>query len=136
MLLYAVSNTQFGGENRWFQVGEHHSRHAAHWAFRDLCKEYPSRQVILLLVASVHDPETGRFRDVIVESRGVAPLIDRKRLERLTRLDRPLIARATDPPRPGAPRRATPLPPSRPGRWLTVVGGALAAVAVLVALWG
>lgn len=114
LLLYAVSDTRFGVENRWFTAGSHRSRNAARLAFLELSEEFTSARVILLLVASMHDPATGRFRDVIIEARGIAPLIDRKRLQHLTRDDRLRSPRRPCRPAPGHPRRRR---RSRPRAW-------------------
>ena len=132
LLLYAAADTRFGVENRWFIAGGHRDRLAARLAFQELCEEFPHQRVILLLVASIHDAASGRFRDVIIESRGIAPLIDRKRLQRLTQHDRPLIAKAV------AERRAPILPPPGPspglGWWVAGWSGAVAMLMLLVLL--
>lgn len=136
LLLHAMVETRLGLEKRWFLAGGHHSRDLAREAFQGLCAEFPAKQVVLLLVASVLDPATQRFRDVIIESRGIAPLIDRKRLGRLTHHARTLIATATEPRLPPV-SRPLPAPPRRRfGVWLTLGGVALAAVAILVLLPG
>lgn len=136
LLLHAVVNTRFGLEKRWFLAGGHHRRDLARLAFQELCEEFPSQQVVLLLVASVLDPATQRFRDVIIESRGIAPLIDRKRLGRLTHHARTLVAKATEPVLPPMPRRLPEPPRPRYGVWVTLGGVALAASAILALLPG
>lgn len=136
LLLHAAVNTRFGLEQRWFLAGGHHRRDLARLAFQELCGEFPSQQVVLLLVASVLDPATQRFRDVIIESRGIAPLIDRKRLGRLTHHARTLIAQSAAPPLPRASQRPPEPPRKRFGVWLTLGGVALAASAILALLPG
>ncbi len=136
LLLHAVTDTRFGVRDRWFIAGDHHDRQAAHLAFQELCQEFPGHLVTLQLVASTHDPTTGLFRDVVLETRGMTPLNDPKRPERPVRRDPPSIAKAATRQRLPTQRPAVVQPGSRLGLWLTAAGGVLAAVVLLVLLGG
>lgn len=117
VLLYANLDTRLGLERRWLIAGSHASRASASAQFRELEEEFPSNLMNIVIVASVHDATTGRFRDRIVKSRETAPLIDRGKLRKLTPEEMPKLAAAVAAvarPRakatvPAPPRQGTPI---------------------------
>jgi hypothetical protein len=133
VLLFAPIPTRLGKAGRWFIAGSHPSRPRARLQMGELCEEFPDPRIIILLVMSAFDAGTERFHDRIVDARGLAPLIDRKTLEKLTPVARREIVAATAswhtvPARPPPPPAG-----ARLGWWLAG-GGAALAIAVFALL--
>lgn len=114
VLLYADAETRIGLDRRWLIAGSHASRGAAAAQYSEMSAEFPTESVKILMVASVHDEATGRFRDRIIQARGLAPLIDRRHARKITVADRQRLAKALCPPMRAARPKAPP-PPSTPG---------------------
>ncbi|MDO9712154.1 hypothetical protein [Paracraurococcus lichenis] len=112
VLLFADMGTRLGIERRWLIAGSHASRRGATAQYEELNREFPHPRVKLLLVAAVHDAATGLFRDRVLESRGAAPLIQRKQMQRLGAGERAKLAAALGPP-PAARSIRPPTPPPR-----------------------
>jgi hypothetical protein len=134
VLLLAKASTRYGVENRWFIAGSSPKRMAARLLFQELCKEFPTERVVLLLVASIWNEDTQRFHDHVLDSRSIAPLIDRKRAEKLTPQTRELIKQAII-ERPLAPLRPPPAPRGGGGLgWWIAACGVVGAVVLTVLL--
>jgi len=135
VLLYADAETRIGLDRRWLIAGSHASRAAAATQYAELGAEFPNDAVNILMVASVHDAATGMFRDRIIQSRGLVPLIDRRKIQKLTMGERQRLALALRIPE----RAARPKPPPSSGTagWVWWLAGATASGAItLVVLLG
>jgi hypothetical protein len=132
VMLYADVETRIGLDRRWLIAGSHVSRAAAATQYAELNAEFPNDAVNILMVASVHDAATGMFRDKIIQSRGLVPLIDRRKIQRLTPGDRQRLALALRKPE----RAAKPKPPPSSGTagWVWWLTGAIAGGAIMLAL--
>ncbi len=92
VLLFADVDTRLGVERRCLIAGSHASRATAAIQYGEIDAEFPNPKVNVALVASVHDAATGLFLDLILRARGVAPLIDSRKLQRLRETDRKRLA--------------------------------------------
>ena len=59
VMIWAPIATRHGGKGRWFLVGLHPTVIDAALQFSDLVEEFPSPAVVVTLVESVLNPETG-----------------------------------------------------------------------------
>ena len=119
--------TRIGPASRWFIAGSHASRPRARQQFQELRQEFPGQRLIPLPVMTVHDTETGRFHDRILDARGLAPLIDRGSIGKLTPAVKEQIAKA----REWQTRPARPAPVGPEFGWWLAGGCAAPAVAAL-----
>ena len=94
VMIWAPIATRHGGKGRWFLVGLHPTVIDAALQFSDLVEEFPSPAVVVTLVESVLNPETGRYHDKIIRARGRMPGIDRRNLRQLDAETRRMLARA------------------------------------------
>lgn len=98
VLIYTQRSTRFGLGERWFIVGSFKSRLEALNEFQTLNEEFHANATIIILAVKVrYDAQTGRFKDSIFASRGIAPLINRREMNPLTRDDRKKLIAATAP---------------------------------------
>jgi hypothetical protein len=94
VMIWAPIATRHGGKGRWFLVGMHDSVSDAALQFSELVEEFPSPAVVVTLVESVLNRETGRYHDKIVRARGRMPGIDRRNMRQLDAETRRMLARA------------------------------------------
>ncbi|WP_114374026.1 hypothetical protein [Elioraea thermophila] len=83
VMLWVPVRRRNGRVGRWFLVGMHRDETEGLRQFLAVADEFRSRRAVILLVRSVLDRTTGRFRDRILRSTGPAPLIDRREMEQL-----------------------------------------------------
>ncbi|WP_439576586.1 hypothetical protein [Elioraea sp.] len=94
VMIWAPIATRHGGKGRWFLVGMHASAIDAALQFSELVEEFPSPAVVVTLVESVLNPETGRYHDRIIRARGRMPGIDRRTMRQLDAETRRMLAKA------------------------------------------
>lgn len=94
VMIWAPIATRHGGKGRWFLVGMHDSVIDGALQFSDLVEEFPSPAVVVTLVESVLNRETGRYHDRIIRARGRMPGIDRRNMRQLDAETRRMLAKA------------------------------------------
>jgi hypothetical protein len=94
VMIWAPIATRHGGKGRWYLVGMHDSVIDAALQFSELVEEFPSSAVVVTLVESVLNRETGRYHDRIIRARGRMPCIDRRTMRQLDAETRRMLARA------------------------------------------
>jgi hypothetical protein len=93
VMIWAPIATRHGGKGRWYLVGMHDSVVDAALQFSELVEEFPSPAVVVTLVESVLNRETGRYHDKIIRARGRMPCIDRRTMRQLDAETRRMLAR-------------------------------------------
>ncbi len=143
VMLWLPVRCRDGRIGRWFLLGMHREEVDGLRQFLAVVDEFRGREAVTLLVRSVLDRTTGRFRDHILRSSGPAPIIDRRRMEWLDPSARRRLAaqarqRGTASPDEAPLRLPRAIPrPSRPvyrisGYLLAALG--LAAVVIFAAV--
>lgn len=135
VMLWLPLRRRNGRVGRWFLVGMHREEVEGLRQFLAVCDEFRGREAVILLVRSVLDRTTGRFRDRILRSTGAAPMIDRREMEWLDQAARRSLA-ARAPRREASPDEAPlrlPRAIVRPKRRPYVTYGTVAAVLGLAA---
>ncbi|WP_019015727.1 hypothetical protein [Elioraea tepidiphila] len=94
VMIWAPIATRHGGKGWWYLVGMHDSVIDAALQFSELVEEFPSPAVVVTLVESVLNRETGRYHDKIIRARGRMPGIDRRTMRQLDAETRRMLARA------------------------------------------
>lgn len=94
VMIWAPIATRHGGKGRWFLVGMHDTVIDGALQFSDLVEEFPSHAVVVTLVESVLNRETGRYHDRIIRARGRMPGIDRRNMRQLDAETRRMLAKA------------------------------------------
>ena len=91
-VLLHVATGRNAHASRWYLAGSSASRSSAGALYREVCEEFPKGATVLL-IASTHEETSNLFRDQIIEANTRAPLIDRKRMAKLSSENRHRLAR-------------------------------------------